>query len=99
MSESAEATLLRSVPDALFIGGDWRPAASGATFPVEDPATGSVIKTVADAGGADGAAALDAAVSAAPDWARTPPRERSEILRRTFEAVQRRKDDLALLMT
>ena len=38
-------------------------------------------------------------MAAAPDWASTPPRERSEILRRTFEAVQRRKDDLALLMT
>jgi succinate-semialdehyde dehydrogenase/glutarate-semialdehyde dehydrogenase len=99
MPDSAEATLLRSVPDGLFIEGQWRPAGSGATFPVEDPATGSVIKSVADAGVADGIAALDAAVAAAAGWARTPPRDRSEILRRTFEAVQRRKEDLALLMT
>ena len=99
MSDSAEATLLRSVPDGLFIGGKWRPAKSGATLTVQDPATGLVVKTIADAGFADGAAALDAAVAAAPDWARTPPRERSEILRRTFEVVHRRKDDLALLMT
>ena len=42
MSDSAEETLLRSVPDGLFIGGEWRPARSGATFPVEDPATGSI---------------------------------------------------------
>jgi succinate-semialdehyde dehydrogenase/glutarate-semialdehyde dehydrogenase len=99
MSDSAEATLLRSVPDGLFIGGEWRSAESGATLTVQDPATGLAVKTIADAGVKDGAAALDAAVAAAPDWARTPPRERSEILRRTFEAVQRRKDDLALLMT
>ncbi len=99
MSDSAEAAVLRSVPDGLFIGGEWRPAGSGATLPVHDPATGSVIKTIADAGVEDGVAALDAAVAAAPDWARTPPRERSEILRRTFEAVSRTKDDLALLMT
>jgi succinate-semialdehyde dehydrogenase / glutarate-semialdehyde dehydrogenase len=99
MSDSAEATLLQSVPDGLFIGGEWRPARSGATLTVQDPATGQVVKTIADAGVVDGAAALDAAVAAAPDWARTPPRERSEILRRTFEAVRRRKEDLALLIT
>jgi hypothetical protein len=33
----------------------------------------------------DGIAALDAAVDAAPGWARTAPRERSDLLRRTFD--------------
>ena len=47
----------------------------------------------------DAAAALDAAVAAAGPWARTPPRERSDILRRTFDAVRARADELALLMT
>jgi succinate-semialdehyde dehydrogenase/glutarate-semialdehyde dehydrogenase len=58
-----------------------------------------VIKTIADAAVEDGAAALDAAVNAAPAWARTPPRERAEILRRAFELVQEHKDDIGLLMT
>ncbi|WP_375433158.1 NAD-dependent succinate-semialdehyde dehydrogenase [uncultured Friedmanniella sp.] len=99
MSESSERSLLESVPDGLLIGGEWRPAASGRTLAVEDPATGAVIKTIADGGVADGAAALDAAAAAGPAWARTPPRVRSEILRRAFDLVQVHRDDLALLMT
>ena len=99
MSDTAEMALLESIPDGLFIGGEWRPARGGGTHKVFDPATGSVLKTIADAAEEDGRAALDAAVDAAPGWARTPPRERSEILRRTFELIQQRKDDVALLMT
>ena len=99
MSDTAEMALLESIPDGLFIGGEWRPARGGGTHMVFDPATGSVLKTIADAAEEDGRAALDAAVDAAPGWARTPPRERSEILRRTFELIQQRKDDVALLMT
>ena len=44
-------------------------------------------------------AALDAAVAAGPDWAAHPPRERGEILRRAFETIIAREDELALLMT
>jgi succinate-semialdehyde dehydrogenase/glutarate-semialdehyde dehydrogenase len=100
-SETAqlETALLESVPDGLFIGGSWRPAGSGATLEVQDPATGQVVKSIADAGTEDGLAALDAAVEAAADWARTAPRERGELLRRTFDLVAQHADDLALLMS
>src|SRR6185369_15829203 len=43
--------------------------------------------------------ALDAACAAQDEWAATPPRERGEILRRAFELMVERADDLALLMT
>jgi len=99
MTELSEQAVLDAVPDGLLIGGDWRPAGSGRTLEVADPATGAVIKTVADAGVEDGAAALDAAVAAGPAWARTPPRERGELLRRAFEAVQQHREEIALLMT
>ena len=99
MSSATETTLLESVPDGLFIGGEWRSAASGATLNVYDPATGEVIRTIANGGVEDGAAAMDAAVDAAPAWAKTPPRERAEILRRAFDLVQQRQDHVALLMT
>jgi succinate-semialdehyde dehydrogenase / glutarate-semialdehyde dehydrogenase len=99
MSNATETTLLESVPDGLFIGGEWLTAASGATLVVHDPATGEVIKTIANASVEDGAAALDAAVEAAEDWAKTPPRERAEILRRAFDLIRERQDQVALLMT
>jgi succinate-semialdehyde dehydrogenase / glutarate-semialdehyde dehydrogenase len=99
MSEASEKALLESVPDGLFIGGELSPAISGRTLDVHDPATGEVIKTIADAAVDDGAAALDAAVNAEAAWAKTPPRERAEVLRRAFDLVQEHKDDVGLLMT
>ena len=94
-----EAALLASVPTGLLIDGQWRPAASGKTFDVEDPATGKVLLSLADAGPEDGTAALDAAAAAQESWAKVPPRERGEILRRAFEMVTARAEDFALLMT
>ena len=83
----------------LFIGGEWRPASGGGRFDVIDPADGSVLADVADGTVDDAIAALDAAVAAQPDWAATAPRERGEILRRAFELVSDRADDLARLMS
>ncbi|GGO73998.1 NAD-dependent succinate-semialdehyde dehydrogenase [Nocardioides deserti] len=83
----------------LFVGGRWRPAEAGARFEVLDPADGSVLTDVADGSVADARTALDAAVAAQADWARTAPRERGEVLRRAFELVARRADDFALLMS
>ncbi|MDY7542704.1 NAD-dependent succinate-semialdehyde dehydrogenase [Cryobacterium sp. 5B3] len=99
MTNVTEAELLRMVPKELFINGEWVPAGDGATLDVVDPATGLVIASIADAGVADGAAALDAAVEAQDSWAATPPRVRGEILRRAFDLMQERKQEFALLMT
>jgi succinate-semialdehyde dehydrogenase/glutarate-semialdehyde dehydrogenase len=94
-----EAALLEAIPSGLFIGGEWVDASGAGTFDVRDPATGAVIKTIADATPEDGVRALDAAVAAQDAWAATPPRTRSDILRRAFDLVQERKEDLALIMT
>jgi succinate-semialdehyde dehydrogenase/glutarate-semialdehyde dehydrogenase len=100
MVDSArEQHVVSSVPTGLLFGGQWRPAASGATFPVEDPSTGQVLVEVADATPADGLHALDAAAKAQPGWAAVPPRERSDILRRAYDLLVERQEDLALLMT
>ncbi|OCG72672.1 NAD-dependent succinate-semialdehyde dehydrogenase [Microbacterium sediminis] len=94
-----EKALIASIPKGLFIGGAWRDAEGAATFAVRDPATNAVIGEVADATAADATAALDAAVAAQDEWAATAPRRRSDILRRAWELVQERKEDLALIMT
>ncbi|HLK94207.1 MAG TPA: NAD-dependent succinate-semialdehyde dehydrogenase [Nocardioidaceae bacterium] len=94
-----EQSVIDGVPTRLFIQGEWLDGEGGGTFDVEDPSTGEVLTQVADAGASNGVAALDAAVQAQAGWAATPPRERGEILRRAFELITERTDDLALLMT
>ena len=94
-----EQSILDRVPTQLYIGGEWRDATGGGTLPVEDPATGEMIAEVPDATIEDAVSALDAAVAAQAEFAATPPRERSEILRRAYEALVAQADDLALLMT
>ncbi len=75
------------------------PASDGGRFDVLDPATGEVITTVADGTVDDAMAAVDAADAAAAGWAATAPRERAEILRRAFELMTERAEDLAQLIT
>ncbi|NLE79307.1 MAG: NAD-dependent succinate-semialdehyde dehydrogenase [Rhodococcus sp.] len=91
--------LIRSVPTKLSLGGDEVDAEGGATFDVLDPATGKVLTAVSDASPADARRALDAAYAAQAEWARTPARERGEILRTVYEKIVEHAEDMALLMT
>jgi succinate-semialdehyde dehydrogenase/glutarate-semialdehyde dehydrogenase len=99
MAASSESAVVDGVPHDLFIGGEWRAAEGGATLPVEDPSTGATLCEVADATVADAKSALSAAHDAFPTWRLTAPRERSDILRRAYDLVTERTDELALLMT
>jgi len=99
MDTARETAVLDRAPKGLFIGGEWRDASGGARFGVEDPATEETLTEVANGTPADATAALDACVAAQADWAATPPRDRGEILRRTFELMNENAEDLALLMT
>ncbi|MEL6168300.1 MAG: NAD-dependent succinate-semialdehyde dehydrogenase [Pseudomonadota bacterium] len=82
-----------------FVGGDWSDAASGATFPVTNPARGDVIAEVADFGREDVATAIEAAHAAQIDWAARPAKERATILRRWFDEIMSHADDLARILT
>jgi succinate-semialdehyde dehydrogenase/glutarate-semialdehyde dehydrogenase len=94
-----ERAVVAAVPARLLAAGEWRAAEGDARFPVLDPSTGAVLVDVANASPADGMAALDAAVATQASWAATAPRERGEVLRRAFELMHERIDELALLMT
>jgi succinate-semialdehyde dehydrogenase / glutarate-semialdehyde dehydrogenase len=91
-------TLPAGTPTQQFIGGEWRDGSQG-TFDVLDPSTGDVITAVPRAGADDVEAAVSAAAAAQPKWAATAPRERAEVLRKTFELMIERTDDLAYLMS
>src|SRR5215204_5732334 len=99
MSVTSEdiSRVLKAVPTELFIGGNW--VTGEDTLDVEDPSTGEVLTSIADASPEQGIDALDAAVAADDSWKQTDPRERGEILRRAFTLITERADDIALLMT
>lgn len=80
----------------LFVGGDWLPGTD--EMAVIDPATEEVLANVGLAGTTEADAALDSAHAAQQVWAAIAPRERGEVLRRTFEAMRAREDDLAELI-
>nr|WP_313314484.1 NAD-dependent succinate-semialdehyde dehydrogenase [Dietzia maris] len=98
MTRSA-ADIISALGTGIHVDGAWRDAASSATFDVVNPATGEAIATIADGGASDAAAAIEAAGRAQPSWAAVPARERAEILRRAYELIVERADELALLMT
>jgi succinate-semialdehyde dehydrogenase/glutarate-semialdehyde dehydrogenase len=87
-----------AAPSQLLVGGRWVDASDGRTFDVSDPATAAVIAAVADGSVEDGLAAVTAAYDALPAWAATPPRQRAEILRRAFELMTERTDELVRLI-
>src|SRR5439155_9255340 len=97
--QTREQSVVEAVRPQLFIGGEWRDASGGGRLPVEDPATGETLVEVADATVDDAMAALAAAHETFATFRRYPPRERGEILRRAYEAMTARADELALLMT
>ncbi len=93
------SSLLAAVPTGLWIDGTTRESCSGRRFDIVNPATGTVLTTVANGSVADARHALASAAEVQPAWAATAPRERSEILRRAWELVMERSEEFARLIT
>src|SRR6201991_2028627 len=96
---TAEQAILDAVKPQLYIGGEWRDGGEGGAIEVEDPATGETLIEVADATVDDAKAALGAAHESFAQWRDTAPRERGDVLRRAYDVITERADDLALLRT
>uniref|UniRef100_A0A8B9C9L3 Succinate-semialdehyde dehydrogenase, mitochondrial n=1 Tax=Anser brachyrhynchus TaxID=132585 RepID=A0A8B9C9L3_9AVES len=80
-----------------LVGGRWLEAP--AAFAVRDPASGQELGPVADCGAAEARAAVRAAHGAGAAWGRLPAKERSALLRRWYELMVERRDDLAAIIT
>src|SRR3954449_9853335 len=91
--------LLADVPTDLWIGGKWKKSSDNGRFDVIDPATENKIASVASATVDDARAAVDAASDAFEGWAGKKPRERAEILRKSYELIMRDAERLAKLIT
>jgi acyl-CoA reductase-like NAD-dependent aldehyde dehydrogenase len=83
----------------LLIDNEWRPARSGETFSVDNPATGEIVGHAAKAGKQEAVAALEAASRAFPAWSATLGDERAAILKKAGELVLERQEELATLLT
>ncbi|RKP07665.1 succinate-semialdehyde dehydrogenase I [Thamnocephalis sphaerospora] len=82
-----------------FINGAWVDAASGATLPVIDPATGGQIGTVPEMDVNDTRQAIAAAHGALEEWRKTTTKTRHRILSKWAQLMLEHKDDLATIMT
>ena len=78
----------------LFIDNEWRPAATGQTFDIDNPATGEVIGRAALGDRADAVAALEAAGRAFPTWSRTSGDERSRLLKKAGQIIYDKSESL-----
>ncbi|MES2210482.1 MAG: aldehyde dehydrogenase [Chloroflexota bacterium] len=85
----------------MFIGGEFREAASGRRFVTENPATGQPIAEVAEGGPADVDAAVAAARRAADSgvWSRMSPGDRKRILVRWADLIEANGRELGLIET
>jgi len=78
-----------------YIGGELVTPASGEYLDNIEPATGTVYSRIPDSDDRDVNLAADAARTAFPDWSRTSPEQRFEILMRLVSFIERDMEELA----
>jgi aldehyde dehydrogenase (NAD+) len=93
---------MSSMPNQLFINGDFVDARSGATFATINPATEEKIADVASAGVED----VDAAVKAAraqmepgSEWQKMKPRDRAKVMWRLADMLGARAEEIGRIET
>jgi succinate-semialdehyde dehydrogenase / glutarate-semialdehyde dehydrogenase len=82
-----------------YIDGQWTDADSGATFAINNPATGETIVEIPRMGTPETRRAIEAANRALPTWRSKLAKERARILRRFADLMMENQEDLAVLLT
>ncbi len=98
-ANAVAAATLDTTAYKLLIGHAGQAAATGATFPVHNPATGALLAAVPDAGACETRQAIDAAATALPAWSATPAPTRAALLRKVAALMLERQERLATIMT
>jgi len=83
----------------VYINGQWVNADGGKTIDVNNPATGEILGTVPNVGGAETKRAIEAAHAAWEGWRSTPAGERSRLLRKWAALQTEHLDDLCRILT
>lgn len=84
---------------SLHIAKEWRPASTGETLPVLNPATGEEIGTVPVSSRDDLDAALEAAKRGFETWRKVSAFDRYKIMRKAADLIRERVDTLSRIMT
>ena len=92
-------TSTQTAAHAMFVDGEWGPAASGETFEATSPATGEVIGTVPQGDRSDAQRAIAAANRAFEGWSRLTAFDRAAKMHAIGDAIERRRDELAQTLT
>ena len=92
-------TSVKTIEYDLLIDGEWRPAASGEHFDVENPATGEPVARIASAGAEDVAEAVTSAshAFASGPWSTMSGAERGKIMWRIADLIEDRQMELGRL--
>jgi succinate-semialdehyde dehydrogenase/glutarate-semialdehyde dehydrogenase len=83
--------------EACLIGGEW--VTGDRWIDVDDPATGAVIGRVPRFGRVETERAIAAAAQAMGPWAARTGKDRAAVMRRYFDLIMARQDELAALLT
>lgn len=88
-----------TTPCQLFVNGKWRPAQSGDTKDIRNPATGDVVGAIAWGSAEDAREAMDSAAAALPLWRSRTSHERAEALYKTATLIRQRASVIARTVT
>ncbi|MCI0516731.1 MAG: NAD-dependent succinate-semialdehyde dehydrogenase [Woeseiaceae bacterium] len=82
-----------------YINGAWVDSDTRQTYPVNNPANGTLIAECASCGKAETRRAIEAADAAMPAWRKRSAKDRAAIMRRWFNLMMENQEDLARIMT
>ncbi len=89
----------RFLRQQAYLDGQWVDADNGETLKVTNPATGETLGTVPNMGTAETRRAIEAAEKAMKPWAAKTAAERAKVLRRWFDLMMEKQEELARLLT
>ena len=82
-----------------YINGKWVGSDAKSRFDIKNAYTNEVISTLPDMGKKETDEAINAANEAWPDWRSRTAKERAIILKKWFDLIMEKQEDLAILMT
>ena len=92
-------TTLQAAACQILIHGEWRESRATEFSEIINPATGAILARLPHSTREEVSAAVEAAASAFPAWAGTPPVERARVMFRYRQILEEQLEELARQVT